>query len=167
MKAPRQAPERKSATRLNFSMEEGSKLRSLSRQPKKIMLLGPFRSNMADILGQKYQMIYIPTHGIRTLCSILSGRTGTDWRRRAVCSWTSPPSYGPASGSGSSRRGWGPPPCSQHRRRPGRHYWTRTSLSQSGLSCTVQTSRTSEPWWHSSASEAAGFHGKGWGFPQL
>ena len=62
MKAPRQAPERKSATRLNFSMEEGSKLRSLSRQPKKMMLLGPFRSNMADILEQKYQMIYIPTH---------------------------------------------------------------------------------------------------------
>ena len=53
MKAPRHAPDTKSARKPSLSMDSGRAERRGSRHPKKMILLGPLRSNMAEILSEE------------------------------------------------------------------------------------------------------------------
>ena len=56
MKAPRQAPEKKSASRPRWSAESGRRERIVSRQLKNTMLLGPFRTKRAESLHTEQEV---------------------------------------------------------------------------------------------------------------
>ena len=72
MNAPRHAPDTKSARKPSLSMDSGRAERRGSRHPKKMILLGPLRSNMAEILRvEKISHYFLVSFGSRYLPSII------------------------------------------------------------------------------------------------